>query len=181
MAVVSIAITVSFHLKNEPSPLELRMAKPLGTIFWALSVMTLFAGVGNYISKSMAFSVLLDYRNAEARPRGRKMHSDGIYSNGEPVQQESSHRADRMEDARGKFSGLSGPAGQMLPGFRLTQKPDFNNHGNVYHRNMYRTSSHRQGSRRQLIMRYVTCNSIHSKSLAPEPPVPIKMQISSCK
>ncbi|KAK7416060.1 hypothetical protein QQZ08_012142 [Neonectria magnoliae] len=51
MAVVSIAITLSFHLKNEPSPLELRMAKPLGTIFWALSVMTLFAGVGNYISE----------------------------------------------------------------------------------------------------------------------------------
>lgn len=59
MAVVSIAITVSFHLKNEPSPLELRMAKPLGTIFWALSVMTLFAGVGNYISKSIAFSFYL--------------------------------------------------------------------------------------------------------------------------
>ncbi|KAH7150004.1 hypothetical protein B0J13DRAFT_549315 [Dactylonectria estremocensis] len=53
MAVVSIAITLSFHLKNEPSSLELRMAKPLGIIFWALSVMTLFAGVGNYISKQL--------------------------------------------------------------------------------------------------------------------------------
>lgn len=125
MAVVSIAITVSFHLKNEPSPLELRMAKPLGTIFWALSVMTLFAGVGNYISKSMAFSVLLEYRNAEVRPRGRKMHSNGIYSNGQPVQQESSHRADRMEDARGKFSGLSGSAGQMLPGLSANTETRF--------------------------------------------------------
>lgn len=56
MAVVSIAITVSFHLKNEPSPLELRMAKPLGTIFWALSVMTLFAGVGNYITTVNQYS-----------------------------------------------------------------------------------------------------------------------------
>lgn len=51
MAIVSVAITLSFHLKSEASPLELRMAKPLGTIFWALSVMTLFAGMANYISK----------------------------------------------------------------------------------------------------------------------------------
>lgn len=51
MAIVSVAITLSFHLKTEATSLELRMAKPLGTIFWALSVMTLFAGVGNYISE----------------------------------------------------------------------------------------------------------------------------------
>lgn len=51
MAIVSVAITLSFHLKTEATPLELRMAKPLGTIFWALSVMTLFAGTGNYISE----------------------------------------------------------------------------------------------------------------------------------
>lgn len=51
MAIVSVAITLSFHLKTEATPLELRMAKPLGTIFWALSVMTLFAGMGNYISE----------------------------------------------------------------------------------------------------------------------------------
>ncbi|KAL4729494.1 hypothetical protein ACLX1H_003914 [Fusarium chlamydosporum] len=49
MAIVSVAITLSFHLKTEATPLELRMAKPLGTIFWALSAMTLFAGMGNYI------------------------------------------------------------------------------------------------------------------------------------
>ncbi|KAG5656461.1 hypothetical protein KAF25_000048 [Fusarium avenaceum] len=49
MAIVSVAITLSFHLKSEATPLELRMAKPLGTIFWALSVMTLVAGMGNYI------------------------------------------------------------------------------------------------------------------------------------
>ena len=51
MSIVSVAITLSFHLKNEPTRLELRMAKPLGSIFWALSVMTLFVGMGNYISK----------------------------------------------------------------------------------------------------------------------------------
>lgn len=50
MAIVSVAITLSFHLKSEATPLELRMAKPLGTIFWVLAVMTLFAGLGNYIS-----------------------------------------------------------------------------------------------------------------------------------
>lgn len=55
MAVVSVAITLSFHLKNEATDLELRMAKPLGTIFWGLSVMTLFAGLGNYISRSSYF------------------------------------------------------------------------------------------------------------------------------
>jgi hypothetical protein len=52
MAIVSMAITLSFHLKLEPTTIELRMAKPLGAIFWALSLMTLLAGLGNYISKS---------------------------------------------------------------------------------------------------------------------------------
>jgi hypothetical protein len=50
MAVVAVAIVLSFHLKNQPSPLELRMARPLGIIFWLLSVLTLFVGVANYIS-----------------------------------------------------------------------------------------------------------------------------------
>ncbi|RMJ13084.1 hypothetical protein BHE90_011592 [Fusarium euwallaceae] len=56
MAIVSVAITLSFHLKTEATPLELRMAKPLGTIFWALSVMTLFAGMGNYITTVNKYS-----------------------------------------------------------------------------------------------------------------------------
>lgn len=51
MAVVSTAIVLSFHLKSTPSPLELRMAKPLGAVFWTLSVLGLMLGVGNYISK----------------------------------------------------------------------------------------------------------------------------------
>ncbi|KAK3944916.1 hypothetical protein QBC46DRAFT_373577 [Diplogelasinospora grovesii] len=49
MAVVSVAIVLSFHLKNKPSELELRMAKPLGAIFWALSVSCLGLGIANYI------------------------------------------------------------------------------------------------------------------------------------
>lgn len=55
MAIVSVAITLSFHLKSEATTLELRMAKPLGTIFWALSVLTLVAGMGNYISECLLF------------------------------------------------------------------------------------------------------------------------------
>ncbi|KAL8348416.1 hypothetical protein RB598_001621 [Gaeumannomyces tritici] len=43
------AIVMSFHLKNEPSAIELRMAKPLGLVFWALSVACLALGLANYI------------------------------------------------------------------------------------------------------------------------------------
>merc|ERR1712000_786714 len=49
MAVVSIAITLSFHVKHRPTPFELRMAKPLGAVFWGLSVVMLLPGLGNYI------------------------------------------------------------------------------------------------------------------------------------
>jgi hypothetical protein len=52
MAVVSVAITLSFHLKSQPSQIERKMAKPLGAVFWVLSVATLFVGLGNYISKT---------------------------------------------------------------------------------------------------------------------------------
>ncbi|RFU74524.1 hypothetical protein TARUN_7720 [Trichoderma arundinaceum] len=51
MAIVSVAITVSFHIKGTPSDLERLVSKPLGGIFWALSVVTLALGVGNYISE----------------------------------------------------------------------------------------------------------------------------------
>ncbi|KAK3400106.1 hypothetical protein B0T20DRAFT_407850 [Sordaria brevicollis] len=37
MAIVSVAIVLSFHLRKAASDLELRMAKPLGIIFWGLS------------------------------------------------------------------------------------------------------------------------------------------------
>ena len=53
MAVVSVAITLSFHLKSQPSQLERKMARPLGAVFWALSVATLFVGLGNYIRKPL--------------------------------------------------------------------------------------------------------------------------------
>lgn len=56
MAIVSIAIMVSFHLKNQPSALELRMALPLGLIFWALSLACLALGFGNYIKTVTKYS-----------------------------------------------------------------------------------------------------------------------------
>ncbi|KAL6881123.1 hypothetical protein J3F83DRAFT_721087 [Trichoderma novae-zelandiae] len=49
MAIVSVAITVSFHINRTPSELERQVAKPLGAIFWVLSVVTLALGAGNYI------------------------------------------------------------------------------------------------------------------------------------
>lgn len=49
MAIVAVAIVLSFHLRSEPSPLELKIAKPLGITFWALAVACLMVGLGNYI------------------------------------------------------------------------------------------------------------------------------------
>jgi len=56
MAIVSIAIVISFHLKSQPSQLELRMAKPLGIIFWLLSLSCLALGFGNYIKTVNKYS-----------------------------------------------------------------------------------------------------------------------------
>ncbi|KAL1862584.1 hypothetical protein VTK73DRAFT_6747 [Phialemonium thermophilum] len=49
MAIVSVAIVLSFHLKQKATDIELRMAKPLGAVFWALSVACLCVGIANYI------------------------------------------------------------------------------------------------------------------------------------
>lgn len=51
MAIVSVAIVLSFHLRKTASDLELRMAVPLGSIFWALSVSCLGVGIANYTSE----------------------------------------------------------------------------------------------------------------------------------
>lgn len=56
MAVVSVAIVLSFHLKNQPSAAELAMSRPLGVVFWLLSVACLLAGLGNYIGTSTVAS-----------------------------------------------------------------------------------------------------------------------------
>lgn len=49
MAVVSVVIVISFHLKHQPSKLERRMALPLGLVFWLLALACLAAGFGNYV------------------------------------------------------------------------------------------------------------------------------------
>ncbi|KAJ3484637.1 hypothetical protein NLG97_g7004 [Lecanicillium saksenae] len=54
MAIVSMAMTLSFHLKNEPSTLEKHIAKPLGAIFWLLAVLILAVGTVNLYSKRAA-------------------------------------------------------------------------------------------------------------------------------
>ena len=51
MAVVSVAITLSFHLKAQPSPAERRMARPLGLVFWLLALACLALGLANYVSE----------------------------------------------------------------------------------------------------------------------------------
>ena len=55
MAIVSVAIVVSFHLRSQPTALELRIAKPLGIIFWILAFACLLVGFGNYTSPSISF------------------------------------------------------------------------------------------------------------------------------
>jgi len=56
MAIVSVAIVISFHLKNQPTKLELRLALPFGIIFWVLSLACLAAGFANYIKTVMRYS-----------------------------------------------------------------------------------------------------------------------------
>ncbi|KAK3990046.1 hypothetical protein QBC44DRAFT_342111 [Cladorrhinum sp. PSN332] len=56
MAIVSVAIVLSFHLRKTASEVELRMAVPLGAIFWILSVSCLGVGVANYIKTVNKYS-----------------------------------------------------------------------------------------------------------------------------
>ncbi|KAK3688526.1 hypothetical protein B0T22DRAFT_156392 [Podospora appendiculata] len=58
MAIVSVAIILSFHLKKTATEIELRMAKPLGVIFSALAVSCLGVGVANYVGTLASF---IDY------------------------------------------------------------------------------------------------------------------------
>ncbi|EMR61642.1 hypothetical protein MGN70_014289 [Eutypa lata] len=56
MAILAVAITLSFHLKSRPSDVELRMALPLGLVFWVLAVACLAMGLGNYIKTVNKYS-----------------------------------------------------------------------------------------------------------------------------
>lgn len=56
MAIVSVAILISFHLKAEASALEKRIALPFGLVFWLLSMACLAAGLNNYIKTVSRYS-----------------------------------------------------------------------------------------------------------------------------
>lgn len=56
LAVVSLAIIISFHFLHQPTTLERRMALPLGIIFWLLSLTCLVNGFANYARTVMKYS-----------------------------------------------------------------------------------------------------------------------------
>ncbi|KAL2051665.1 hypothetical protein ABVK25_008079 [Lepraria finkii] len=56
MAVVSVAIVISFHLKSQPTSVEKRIALPVGLIFWLLSIACLASGLANYVKTVTKYS-----------------------------------------------------------------------------------------------------------------------------
>lgn len=56
MAIVSVAILISFHLKREASALERRVALPFGLTFWLLAMACLGAGLNNYVKTVTRYS-----------------------------------------------------------------------------------------------------------------------------
>ncbi|KAF2869849.1 hypothetical protein BDV95DRAFT_89230 [Massariosphaeria phaeospora] len=56
LAIVSTAITMSFHLKDKASAMEKKIALPLGIIFWLLAVVCLMTGLSNYIETVSRYS-----------------------------------------------------------------------------------------------------------------------------
>jgi len=73
MAIVSVAIMLSFHLKSKPSSVgmclqrkvhmsstdvvsEKKIALPLGIVFWVLSLLCLLSGLANYIETVTRYS-----------------------------------------------------------------------------------------------------------------------------
>lgn len=56
MAIVSVAILISFHLKATASALEKRLALPFGLVFWILSMACLAAGLNNYVKTVTRYS-----------------------------------------------------------------------------------------------------------------------------
>ncbi|KAH8700809.1 hypothetical protein BGW36DRAFT_338666 [Talaromyces proteolyticus] len=56
LAVVSSAITVSFHLKSAPSTLERHISLPLGIVFWCMSLACLISGFSVYVTTVTKYS-----------------------------------------------------------------------------------------------------------------------------
>lgn len=57
LAVVAVAIIISFQLKGAPTSLERHMALPLGIIFWVLSLACLTNGFANYVRTVKKYSL----------------------------------------------------------------------------------------------------------------------------
>jgi len=56
LCVVSVAVIMSFSIKEKPSKLERQMAIPLGAIFWVLSLLALSTGLGLYVTTIRKYS-----------------------------------------------------------------------------------------------------------------------------
>ncbi|GLB12198.1 hypothetical protein AtubIFM57258_009478 [Aspergillus tubingensis] len=56
LAIVAIAIIISFHFQTPPTGLERRMALPLGIVFWVLSIACLVNGFANYVRTVKKYS-----------------------------------------------------------------------------------------------------------------------------
>lgn len=56
MAIVSVAIIISFHLKNQPTKAEKRISLPVGIVFWVLSIACLVIGCENYVKTATKYS-----------------------------------------------------------------------------------------------------------------------------
>ncbi|EME78541.1 uncharacterized protein MYCFIDRAFT_143681 [Pseudocercospora fijiensis CIRAD86] len=56
MAVVSVAILISFHLKHQPTELERKVALPFGIVFWLLALGCMGSGLNNYVKTVNRYS-----------------------------------------------------------------------------------------------------------------------------
>ncbi|KAF2739958.1 hypothetical protein EJ04DRAFT_483447 [Polyplosphaeria fusca] len=56
MAIVSVAIVMSFHLKSKPGDIEKKIALPFGIIFWLLALACLVSGIANYFRTVTRYS-----------------------------------------------------------------------------------------------------------------------------
>ena len=56
LCIVSLAITLSLHFKTAPTQLERKIARPLGAVFWGLSLLVLATGVAGYVSTVRGYS-----------------------------------------------------------------------------------------------------------------------------
>ena len=56
LAIVSMAIIISFQFRSPPTHVEKRMSLPLGLVFWVLSLASLANGFANYVRTVRKYS-----------------------------------------------------------------------------------------------------------------------------